>query len=230
MKPELTLDQFSGPLDLLLSLLEESKLNISEVSLSSITEQYLTYLDTLEDNRAEELADFLVVGSRLLLLKSKMLLPQFAPEEDEGTSLEEQLRLYKVFLEASKGVNRLWQADRRSFFRFEPPRRQLQFVAPINLSRDSLRQSMLQLVDRLTPPKPLPETAIDRAVSMKETIDRIRALLKKNRRLSFGELLTSAHNRTEAIVSFLALLELVKQKAVALRQREIFSDIVIEKI
>src|SRR3989338_1878896 len=111
MKRELTLDQFSGPLDLLLSLLEESKLNISEVSLSSITEQYLTYLDTLEDNRAEELADFLVVGSRLLLLKSKMLLPQFAPEEDEGTSLEEQLRLYKVFLEASKGVNRLWQAD-----------------------------------------------------------------------------------------------------------------------
>jgi len=230
MKPELTLDQFSGPLDLLLSLLEESKLNISEVSLSSITEQYLTYLDTLEDNRAEELADFLVVGSRLLLLKSKMLLPQFAPEEDEGTSLEEQLRLYKVFLEASKGVNRLWQADSRSFFRFEPPRRPLQFVAPINLSRDSLRQSMLQLVDRLTPPKPLPETAIDRAVSMKETIDRIRALLKKNRRLSFGELLTSAHNRTEVIVSFLALLELVKQKAVALRQREIFSDIVIEKI
>ena len=230
MKPELTLDQFSGPLYLLLSLLEESKLNISEVSLSSITEQYLTYLDTLEDNRAEELADFLVVGSRLLLLKSKMLLPQFAPEEDEGTSLEEQLRLYKVFLEASKGVNRLWQADSRSFFRFEPPRRPLQFVAPINLSRDSLRQSMLQLVDRLTPPKPLPETAIDRAVSMKETIDRIRALLKKNRRLSFGELLTSAHNRTEVIVSFLALLELVKQKAVALRQREIFSDIVIEKI
>ena len=89
---------------------------------------------------------------------------------------------------------------------------------------------MLQLVDRLTPPKPLPETAIVRAVSMKETIDRIRALLKKNRRLSFGELLTSAHNRTEVIVSFLALLELVKQKAVALRQREIFSDIVIEKI
>jgi len=230
MKPELTLDQFSGPLDLLLSLLEESKLNISEVSLSSITEQYLTYLDTLEDNRAEELADFLVVGSRLLLLKSKMLLPQFAPEEDEGPSLEEQLRLYKVFLEASKAINRRWRDDRRSVFRFEPPRRPLQFAAPVNFSRDSLRQSMLQLVDRLTPPKPLPETAIDRAVSMKETIERIRALLKKSRRLSFGELLTSARNRTEVIVNFLALLELMKQKVVALRQEEGFGEIVISRV
>lgn len=227
---QLALEKFTGPLDLLLSLLQEQKLNINELALAEITEQYLQYLDTLEVNRAEELADFLVIGSRLLLLKSRTLLPQFALEEDEGPSLEEQLRLYKDFVEASKVINHFWQSEQRSVFRAEPPRRSTQFAAPANLSADGLRQSMLQLVDRLKPPKPLPETAIDRAVSMKETIERIHRLLKKSRRLLFGDLLGSAGNKTEVIVSFLALLELMKQRVVALHQECGFGNIVVEKL
>jgi segregation and condensation protein A len=79
----LTLTQFTGPFDLLLSLVEGQELKITEIALSEVTEQYLQYLDTLEETEAEELADFLVVAAKLLYMKSKRLLPEFMPEEEK---------------------------------------------------------------------------------------------------------------------------------------------------
>jgi segregation and condensation protein A len=230
IKPSLVLEKFSGPLDLLLGLLGEKKLSISELSLSKVTEQYLLYLDKLEKNKVEELADFLVVGSSLLLLKSKALLPQFAPDEDDGPSLEEQLRIYKNFIEASKKVNQLWLGYRISSFRIEPPRKSENFVSPTNLSSTALYQSMLQLVSRLKPLKPLPETMIDKAISMKEKLDQIRNYLKKRKQIGFYEIINNSRNKTDVIVSFLALLELVKQKTVFLEQEQGFGDIIISKV
>lgn len=230
MRGNIELEYFSGPLDLLLGIIQDKNLNISELSLSKVTEQYLQYLDTLEHNRDEELADFLVVGTRLLFLKSKLLLPQFAPEEEEEQSLAEQLKLYKAFVDASKKINKLWIDRKISMFRIEPPRKSAEFSPPTNLSQDNLHQSMLQLISRLKPLKPLPQTNIDRAISMKEKIDKIRNLINTRGRADFFELLDNAKNRTEVIVSFLALLELVKQKVVALRQDDLFSDIAIEKV
>lgn len=230
-KPDLQLEQFSGPLDLLLGLLQDQKFSISDLALSKITEQYLNYLDNLEENKAEELADFLVVGARLLFLKSKALLPQFSPEEDEGEqTLEAQLRIYKIFVDASKILNKNWLSLERSVFRIEPPQKLMEFALPVNLSPNSLRESMVQLVHRLEPPKPLPETRIDRTVSMKEKIDFIRQMLIKQSSFIFHKTLTNARNKTEVIVGFLALLELVKQKSIYLRQDETFSDIVIERV
>ena len=231
MEVSLQLEQFSGPLDLLLSLIAEEELDVSEVALSRVTEQFLQYLDTLENRRAEELADFLVVASRLLLLKSRTLLPQFAFEaDDEGPSLADQLRLYKQFVEASKQLNTLWMSDRVASGRTEPPRKPLGFVPPVNVTLDMLHERMVQLVARLTPPKPLPETHIDRAISMKQKIDEIRHLLSRSGRIHFGSILHQAKNRTEVIVSFLAILELVKQKTVAVTQDELFGDIVIQRV
>jgi len=212
---KIKLEQFSGPLDLLLSLIKDNELNITELALSEITEQYLKYLDKLEDNRAEELADFL---------------PQFGPEEEEGPSLEEQLKLYKTFVDLSRKVNKLWNYKDRSVFRVEPPRKAESFVAPVNLDKSVLYDNMVQLLNRLKPLKPLPETRIDKAISMKEKLDKIRNILKKNKSINFLELLENANNRTEVIVSFLALLELVKQKAVILKQEATFADIAIERV
>lgn len=227
---KVVLPQFSGPYDLLLSLVGEKKLNISEMALSLVTEQFLRYLDTLEKNRAEEIADFLVVAARLLLLKSKMLLPQFSPEEDDGLCLEEQLRVYQQFVEASKTVNRLWLGTLRTVFRVEHLRKREQFSAPEGVTLDCLRETMVQLVRRLAPPKPIPETRIDRSISMKEKIDAIRDLLSGGRRVAFHDILSNARNKTDIIVSFLAILELLKQKAVAFYQDETFSDILVERV
>lgn len=228
---KLELEQFSGPLDLLLALIKDSKLDITELALSKVTEQYLQYLDKLEEQKkAEELADFLVIGTRLLFLKSRMLLPQFAPEEEEGPSLQDQLALYKSFVDASHKVNKLWMNKHWSIFRIEPPRKAKEFVPPENLSNENIKQSMLLLLSRLKPLKPLPQTTIDRAISMKDRIDKIRNLINKSHRVEFHEILENAKNKTEIIVSFLALLELVKQKTVGLKQSETFGDIVIEKV
>ncbi len=230
MRATIQLEKFSGPLDLLLSLVNDKQMDITELALSEITEQYLLYLDKLEKNRVEELADFLVVGTRLLYLKSRLLLPQFMPEEEEGQSLEEQLRLYKAFVDVSRKINKKWESKHRSVFRIEPPRKSEEFVVPVNLSSSILHDNMVSLINRLKPLKPLPETRIDRAVSMKEKLDSIRTILKKSKSVNFFEILNNSNNRTEIIVSFLALLELVKQKNVILKQDESFADIAIERV
>ncbi len=223
---ELRLNQFTGPLDLLLGLLSEKKLEVSEVSLSEITEQYLEYLDNIEDNKAEELADFLMVAAKLLLLKSRGLMPQMDQEEDE-LSLEAQLRLYKAYVEASRKLNSLWLGGIKGRFRVEPARRSENFVWPSNVSIDRMHVSMLKLVSRLKPLDVLPQTSIDRAISMKEKIDRIRKILSSTSKMSFFDVVDHVENKTDMIVSFLALLELVKQQAVFLEQEGTFHDIVI---
>jgi len=221
---------FDGPLDLLLSLLGEKKLDITLLTLSEITEQYLTYLDTLEDRDTGELADFLVVATKLLLLKSRSLLPQFFPEEDEGPSLEDQLRLYKKFVDASKHIHSLWQGAGKSVFRVEPPRRVEGFAPGHNVSDSSLRSSMVLLLKRLQPPKALPKTHIDKTVSIKEKIQHIRGILKRKKQVNFFEVMSETHSKTELIVGFLALLELVKQRSVQLDQERTFENIVIQRV
>lgn len=221
---------FSGPLDLLLSLIEEQKLDINELAISEVTKQYLKYLDTLEETRPEELVDFLVIATRLLLLKSKNLLPQLSLDEEQGPTLEDQLRLYKAFIEASKKLNKQWLKGRIASFRIEQPRRSATFVAPINFSNENLYQSMLKLISRLKPLKELPQTIIDDGITIKQKLENIRTLLKKNKEFSFYEVLHNAQNKTEIIITFLALLELVKEQQVALRQKGAFKDILVAKV
>ncbi len=230
MNAEFKLEQFSGPLDLLLSLIDDKKLNISELSLSEVTEQFLGHLNKIDDKKPEDLADFLVVATRLLFIKSNRLLPQFALEEEEGPSLEDQLRVYRAFVEASKKLNKLWLNPNRSVFRSEPPRKVEDFVVPENFSNDNLRESFALLLKKIEPPQPLPRTHIDKNVSVKETIERIRKILKSSKNTSFSSVLQDSKNRTEVIIGFLALLELVKDGAVALRQTNNFKDILINKV
>lgn len=222
--------QFTGPLDALLQLVEERKMPITELSISAVTEQYLHYLDTLEEADPNDLADFLVVAAKLLLLKSKALLPQFAPEEDEGPNLVDQLRLYKMFVAASRQLEARWLASLRSYGRSEPVRVVVDPTPPTNVTQTTLHASMLRLVQRLKPPKPLPRTTIDRAVSLKEKIAHLRQLLSEKGSVSFFGTVADKTSRTDVIVGFLALLELVKQQAAVVDQDELFGDIVIKRI
>lgn len=226
---DLRLEQFSGPLDLLLSLIQEKKIEITEISLSEVTEQYLHYVEQLEESRVHELADFLTVASQLLILKAKRLLPEYFPEEEDGPSLEEQLRLYKQFVDVSKQINKCWLSGRRSHFRIEPPRVADTFVPPERCTPDTLRQAMVFLVERLTPLKPLPSVRIDKSVSIKEKIASLREALQRVETFYFHEILHSQKNKTEMIMGFLALLELVKQQTVSLNQQENFGDILIKR-
>ena len=230
MNNSFKLEQFEGPLDLLLSLIQSEKLNISDLALSQVTEQFLEYLSTIDEKQPEDLADFLVVATRLLLLKSRNLLPQFGVEEEEGPSLEEQLRLYKSFVEASRKLNKKWISEFRSVFRVELPRVPVNFVGPNNFTFSTIRQTMDRLLYRLTPPRSLPQIEIDKTISLKEKIFQISSWLKSNKSASFSQMLNNSKNRTEVIIGFLALLELVKQKTVSLKQDDNFSDILINRV
>ena len=230
MSTNLKLEKFEGPLDLLLQLVDQEKLSITEIALAKVTEQFFSYLDKLEKNRPEELADFLVVAARLIYLKSHSLLQYAYPKEEEsGPGLADQLKLYRQYVEASKIVNSLWEANKIAYGRIEPPVKAKEFVLPGNATKNNLRDSMVFLLGRLKPLEPLPKVTIDHSISIKQKIDAIRNLLKSGREFSFKNLLSSAQNKTEVVVSFLAILELVKQQSVRFRQVNAFADLIVCK-
>lgn len=230
MATSVKLKQFEGPLDLLLSLIEQQQMNISEVSLSDITEQYLKWVSELEE-RTEELADFLVIATKLLYLKSRLLLPYLYPAEEEGgVGLADQLKLYKRFVEASEHVHELWQRLFISYGRIEPPLKQEGFTVPTNATPENLHSSMRLLLKRLKPVNPLPQLSIDRTVSVKERIESIYEVLQKIKQLSFKQMLGAVESRSEVIITFLAILELVKQEKVAIDQVDSFADMMLKKV
>src|SRR3989339_777428 len=227
--PEIKLEKFQGPLDLLLQLVELEKMNISEVALAQVTEQFLQHLDTLEASRSDELADFLVIATKLVYLKSKNLLPYLYPEEDEGPSLADQLKMYQQYIEASKKITILWEQNRISYGRVEPPVKVEGFVLPANAQTADLHKSFSALVARLRPVNPLPTTKIDYSISVKEKLNSIRAFLQTAKNFSFNQVLHDAANRTEVIVSFLAILELLKDGSAYVKQSDTFGDMEIQK-
>lgn len=219
-------EKFEGPLDLLLRLVEEKNLPINEVSLAAITDQYLEHLEHNPTIGKDELADFLVVAARLLLIKSRTLLPEIALGIEEGDfSLEDQLRMYKQFAEAAKRIEAAIRLKRFLFPREKPPLQPGVFSPPRGLSAGKLEQVFREIIRVVEPVVRFPKAAVARAVSIQDKIAEIHALLKAEKELSFRHFIRGAESRTEVVVSFLALLELVKQRLIDVSQEELFHDI-----
>lgn len=226
------LQQFEGPLDLLLQLIEQEKLSINEISLATIAEQYLEYLQRIEQRFPEELADFLVVATKLLLIKSRTLLPYLQPEdEEEEGNLEEQLKIYKVYFDATLLIDRQLRASVRLYSRPEARMmsREIVFAPPIGLTPAHLRMWMEGVLQSLEPLIALPKQSMERAITLQEKIADLEHRLVNEFSLSFKSLVKHAQSRTEIILTFLALLELVKQRSITVKQDQLFSDIAIEK-
>lgn len=202
---------------------------ITEVSLAQVTDQYIEYIEH-QSIPSDELADFLVVAAKLLYMKSKVLLPTIdLGLEDEGIPLEEQLRIYKEFLNASKRLEAQIKEHRFAYAREKAPIQIGVFTPPAKLTRERLVQAFRDVLTALEPVVHLPKVALARAVSIEERIGHLRDLLAKKASVSFGLFLRSAENKTDVIVSFLALLEMVKQRAVIVTQEGLFSDMTIEQ-
>lgn len=229
---EIKTEQFQGPLDLLLSLIESQKLDISQIALAQVTDQYLLYLDQARDIGATELADFLIVATKLLVIKSKILLPQAADEEeDSAEALEAQLKLYKDYLSASKKLEEMIGGKRFAFtreriaFNFTPA-----FSPPADLKASGLADVFLEILNRIDYVVNLPQRVISKVASLKEAVFNFRARLAQLGKMSFKKFLGEAKNRDEIIVSFMAVLELVKGGEAAVTQKGVFDDIILEKI
>lgn len=223
------LTQFEGPLDLLLDIIEQEKLDISQVSLATVTEGYLRYLDGNPNIPLEELVDFLVVASKLLFIKSRILLPFLNPPVDEEEqTLESQLRIYKEYLDASKVIEGLIGKRRFLFVHEKLPKVDIGFAPPESFGLGDMRGFMEATIKRLEPLVKTPRAILEKSVSIHEKIVEIRNILNQAKTSSFRHMLLTARNRTEVVVTFLALLELVKQSTVRVRQDGQFQDIILE--
>lgn len=224
------LQQFEGPLDLLLQLIEQNRLDITTVSLAEVTEQYLGTLELVERTQPDELADFLVVAAKLLLIKSRVLLPQLDAFEDDGISLEDQLKLYQTFVAAAATVKKLYRRNYVLWPRIHAETVQPIFSPPERLAMSELRRVFLDVLHSLEPLMVIPETTIARTISLQQKISAIRDFIVAHTTVNFRELLERAESRMDVIVTFLALLELVKQRTAFVVQDENFSEIQIERV
>ncbi len=228
---EIRVEKFEGPLDLLLRLIEREELDITTVALAKVTDQYIAHLQALPEIPAEELADFLVVAARLLYLKSKMLLPLLHwGEEEEDGDLERRLRMYKEYVEAARNVQAILSKRRHTYVREKPPVEALGFAPPKDLTAARMAELFRDVLCRLVPVVKPPEGVIEKTVSIHEKIRHIQDLIAGHTRVSFRSVLEKAETRAEVIVSFLALLELVKQRHVAVRQPAHFGEIELETL
>lgn len=231
MQTPIQLEKFQGPLDLLLQLIESEELPLSEIALSEVTDQFVQYLHSLEEENPTELADFLVVATKLLYLKSRLLLPYlYPPDEEDGPTLAEQLKLYKQYVEASKQIIVLWNRGEMAYGRLEPPVKMEGFFLPSNAGSTNLEKTLRQLLKRLKPLDPLPQVAIDRTLSVKQRIENIYTALRELKKLTFRSLLDESSSRSEVIVTFLAILELVKTQRVHIDQKICFEEVEVRLV
>jgi len=232
---QIKLDKFEGPLGLLLQIVEKEEMDIAEVSLAKIADQYVEYIKKLDKINPGEMADFLVVAAKLLLIKSKALLPYLQPEEEEEIQeLEDQLRMYKEFLEATKKIESL-VGKKRFMFAREFSRKAILanagvFFPPQKLKKENLKLVFKEIISRIRPvEEKLEEEELEHKVNIEDKILTIQKMLIERIKVSFDKVLGNAKSKTEIIVSFLAMLELIKQRDIAVKQDGLFKEIVINK-
>lgn len=221
---------FNGPLDLLLQLIEREELDITQVSLAKITEGYIAELQALEELPLDELSEFLVVAAKLLLIKSRVMLPGEPIEDEVASDLERQLRMYKAFVDASKHIAKLYNRKKVSYPRDGWVNVEPIFNPPPGVAPTTLRGIFSEILHELEPIVRLPETVIIRTINIREKISQIRDLLIQEKTTSFHRLLGQAQNKTEVVVTFLALLELVKQRTITLDQPEPNGDVHVQAL
>ena len=224
---------YEGPLDLLLQLIEREELDITRVSLARVTDQYLEYLKALEELPVGDLTDFVVVASRLLLIKSRALLPRPATsvhleDEDAGDELVRQLRAYKQFKEAAKYLEELQTQGHRSYVRLVPHPQISGGIAHLEtVPLEALVAAARRAIHALSSSPPPDHPVSPPAVTIADQIHLITEALTKQPHVSFTSLLAAAYSRREVIVTLLAVLELIKRQQVQAQQERMFGEIVI---
>jgi len=227
-------DVYQGPLDLLLGLIERAELDITTVSLASVTDQYLEYINGLEQVNADEISAFLVIAAKLLQIKSEALLPRppvhERGEEDIGRALVDQLRLYKRYKEIGAWMHDRQEEALRTFLRIAPPPKVEPKLDLSNLTLDKLVAAAEEAFQKEKAKKPLGDVIAAPRVTIREKIDLIARTMREVERSTFKAMLDQGASRLEIVVTFLAMLELVKRYHIHAHQPDLFSDIEIDRM
>ncbi len=220
---------YEGPLELLLELIEKRKLLINDISLASVTDEYIARVREREELPVGETAEFIALAATLLLIKSRSLLPNLELSDEEAHSIKEleyRLAVYQVIKEASRGLARglgapaLWEG--------RAPEAEPLFIPDESVTLTSLRSAAQMLIEGFPKLAELPKHAVKKVVSLEEMIEKLASRITSAMKLSFKEFSRGSSERYEVIVGFLALLELVKQGIIKATQNEKFGDIQLE--
>lgn len=218
---------FVGPFELLLELVDRRKLSVSELSLASVTDEYIAFVRGHEAFPMEEATRFVGVAATLLLIKSRSLIPELElSSEEEGDMEELQRRLlrYEALREAREALRPI--AGKRVLLPAGERKQEPRFQPSPDLSPAAIAAALAALLEsREKEAERLPEARVRPLVSLEETMEKLRVRVQHAMSLSFKEFSAGAAERVEVIVSFLALLELVKQGAVEADQHGAFEDI-----
>lgn len=222
-------EAFQGPLDLLLSLIEKRKLLINDISLAEVSGDYLTYLEQHPDFPIAETAQFVLVGSSLLLIKSRSLLPVLSltqEEQDSIADLEERLKALDLFKSRGKDLQEHFGAV-RLHSRRRVRKQQVTFSPLVDASPSGMAAAIERVLHDLPTSKVrLTETTVKKIVSLEEMMDRLTQRINESMNISFREFAgTAPEGKLNLIVSFLAMLELVRQGIVRVEQESAYGDI-----
>ncbi|MEJ2600667.1 MAG: segregation/condensation protein A [Anaerolineales bacterium] len=220
---------YEGPLDLLLQLIERAELDITKLALSQVTDQYLDHLRSLQDRAADEVSAFLVVAAKLLQIKSEALLPRPPAleegEEDPGEALARQLIAYKRYKQIAAWLGERHDANLRTYLRLASPPK-VEGVLDLNgISLNDLNAIAQAAFSAMDLRKPLSTVVAAPRVTIREKIRLISKFLKLGGRTKFHQLLTGKRSNLDIVVTFLAMLELIKRRLVKVQQETLFGEI-----
>lgn len=232
----ITINDFEGPLDLLLHLVKTSKMDIYEINISYIIEKYLEYINEMQDLNIDIASEYLVMAAELIHLKSKMLINiEDEVEEDDEFSISSEEELKQKLIEYDK-----YKKSTDSFRKLEENRKEYLTRSPENimeyakdikynndLSIEALLTAFLEYKKRLEKEKPLETKITRKELSVKERIRTIRNILKVKRKIEFTELFES-FRKDYVVVTFLSILNMSKNNEIKLSQKDNFSPIMIE--
>lgn len=233
--------EFEGPLELLLDLIDKRKLHISDVAISQVADEFIEYTKAFEDFPIADSAEFILIASTLLLIKSKSLLPNLDLSTEEEQSIEElenRLATYKRYKELSGQLEKMF--GNFMYFAKEKKGIQVVFSPTYEITPVALKNALEETLQGLQKVAgPLPKIVVEKMMSLEEMIDKLSERIQKSLRTSFSDFAQASLDKKDfsnigkaekvhVIVSFLAMLELVKQGMVRVNQENHFDDISIE--
>jgi segregation and condensation protein A len=225
---------FEGPFGLLLNLVEERKLFINEISLAQVTEDYLNYVNSLNNLSPAEISSFIIVAATLILIKSRSLLPNLnLTQEEEGDikNLEDRLKLYELYTKLSKNLKENF-GQKIIFAPLERKNDFLVFLPDDQITKDSMMSFASNVLGRIPKKVFLPNVEVKKVVSIEEMINKLTERIQSSLKMNFREFAGEAQTKEErvfVIVGFLAMLELVRNGILCAVQENNFEDIIIEK-
>lgn len=238
MTYEVLLDEFEGPLDLLLHLIKESKVDIWDISIEDVTKQYLDYIHKMEELNLNVASEYLVMASELIEIKSKMLLPRSKDDEEQEEELDPREALVRKLIEYEQ-----YKKITQDFKKLEQIRSEIYTKTPeslkeyadentqvvVDVTLDDMLVAFQKFLERKKFSQPLQTSVTKREISVEERTTSIRKILSKGKKVDFTELF-DVFTKEYIVVTFLAILEMAKKQELRITQEKTFSSIQVEGV